>query len=513
MRHRALPLAALLSALSCAAPRPPATVTPAGEAPHFEGRLVHPSPLDALREAFFVAAATQRADAAPTLPPDAGVDTLREGFAPWLRRRADRLRELGALVPGLDQRSPDDALFAAVIYATVADELREAVRALPPPPGLDPDAANLWRETRNAQVRPLLRHARDAWTRCVTVSPTASAAVRPWAEVCTARVEALESVIRAEPRRPRPRPERITLPDACEGPEHRSPPTDPDAPPPTESAPRTIAVVYDDSRFQGAALTRFLTPIRAWIARTPGARLVPQAEVETARFLRTQRRWRAGGPVCGQPPPLPALIAARHPNLVLASVSTWCGEVEHPSADAGAQTICELTVSFRRAGTDDRTGLPAPRSVQAHGPGDDIETWVRAASALGDPDAGPGLSAIFGAMGQGEGPVLRVLGHADTDPWLRVGPTLSRAAPEGASQALERCVTRGGGVGVYAASWTISPEGLAQEVSVTASVEPRDGSAARVAACVRDVLSHTGFPCPRSGAAAPAHARLCLGWM
>ena len=35
-------------------------MTPAGEAPHFEGRLVHPAPLDPQREAFLTAAATQR---------------------------------------------------------------------------------------------------------------------------------------------------------------------------------------------------------------------------------------------------------------------------------------------------------------------------------------------------------------------------------------------------------------------------------------------------------------------
>jgi hypothetical protein len=513
MRHRALPLAALLSALSCSAPRPPATMTPAGEAPHFEGRLVHPAPLDPQREAFLTAAATQRDDVAPVLPPDAGVDTLREGFAPWLRRRAERLRELGALVPGLDQRSPDDALFAAVIYGTVADELREAVRALPPPPGLDVDATNLWRETRNAQVRPLLRHARDAWTRCVMVSPTASSALRPWTAVCTARVEALEALLRAEPPRARPRPERVTLPDACDGPEFRAPPVDPEAPPPVETAPRAIAVIYNDARFQGAALTRLLTPVRAWIARTPGARLVPQAEVEAARLLRTQRRWRAGGPVCGQSPPLPALLAVRNPNLVLATVETTCLDIEHPERDAGPERACDLTVHFRRAGTDDRTGLPPGRAVAMRGEPDDVEAWARAASSLGDPDAGASLSALIGGLGVSNRPVLRVLGYADIDPWLRVGPTLSGESPEGAAQAIEACVTRGGGVGVYAASWTVSPEGVAQEVSVNATVEPRDGSAARVSACVRDVLSHTGFPCPRSGAAAPAHARLCLGWM
>lgn len=514
MRHRALPLAALLSALSCSSPRLPATAIPAGEAPRFEGRVVHPSPLDAQREAFFASAAAQRADVAPTLPPDAGVDTLREGFAPWLRRRADRLRELGAMVPELDQRSPDDALFAAVIYATVADELRESVRALPPPPGLAPDAANLWRETRNTQVRPLLRHARDAWTRCVTVSPSVSPALRPWSEVCTARVEALEALVRAEPRPTRPRPERVRLPDACEGPELQSPTRDPDAPPPVETAPRSIAVVYEDARFQGPARARLLAPVRAWIARMPGARLIAQSDVEAARLLRTQRRWRVGGPVCGQPPPLAALLAERNPNLVLATVETVCYDVEHPDSDAGPQRACDLTVGFRRAGTDDRTGLPEPRSVAMHGAPDDVDAWARAAGTLGDPDAGASLAALIGGLGVSDGPVLRVLGHADVDPWLRVGPTLYGYGSAGVREALEGCVPEGtGGVGVYNLAWTVSVEGAAQEVTVTPSVEPRDGSAARVSACVRDVLSRTGFPCPRAGAPAAAHARLCLGRM
>lgn len=510
-----LALCALL--LSCSSPQPAARASAPVDLPTLDGRPVHARALDATATAYWELARLQRADVAPTLPPDAGADTLREGFAPWLRRRADALRELAGQIPALDQRSDDDALFAAVLYATVAEELREAVRGLPPPPGLASDAVTIWRETRDAQVAPLARHARDAWNRCVAVAPRASAPLRAWSSPCAERVRTLDEVIaRAAPPPERPAPpapQRVTLPAECEGPELNNPPPDPDAPPPNDRAPREIAVVYRDDRFQGADLARLITVVRAWIARTPGARLVPQNEVDAATFLHTQRRWRVGGPVCGQSPPIPALLAARHTNLVIASVSTWCAEVEGDAPDAGARESCTLSVDFDRAGTTDRNGLAPYRAVDLAGPPADIASWVSAASRFGDPDAGTAMSGILGALGGQQGNVFRVLGHADIDPWLRVGPTLNAWGEGSPRRVFSACATRGGGVGSYRMAWTISPNGIAQEVTVTPITPPTDGSAERVSACVRDVLARVAFPCPRAGAAVPVTARVCLGWM
>lgn len=513
IRARALAAVTLASALSCSSPRPPRVSAAPTEPTRFEGRVVHPAPQDALRAAYLDLALVQRADVAPTLPPDAGADTLREGFAPWLRRRALGLRELASRIPALDPRSHDDAVFAAVIYATVADELRDAVQSLPPPPGLAQDAATLWRETRAAQVRPLARHARDAWQRCVTALPHASAALSAWSEPCAARVEALDELLAVEPPAPRPRPQRITLPADCEGPEVTAPVPDPEAPPPVERAPRTVALVYGGDRFHAAERTRLIAAVRSWAARAPDARLVPQAEIETARFLQLQRRWVPRGPVCGQAPPLPALLATRHRNLVIATISTECQEVMSVDADAGSQTICTLAVDYRRAGTDDRSELPPRRAVDLSGPPDDIASWVEAAGRLGDPDAGTAISGILGALGPPEGPVLRLLGYADVDPWLRVVPTLTRGGSAGVRDAIAACTHRLGGVGVYNLAWTLSPEGVARDVTVTPTTEPRDGRGAQVSACVRDVIAHAGFPCPRREGAATVRARLCLGWM
>lgn len=509
---RSLTLLCLACAVSCSSPRPPRVSSAQLEATRFEGRVVHPAPQDALRSAYLELALAQRGDLAPTLPPDAGAATLREGFAPWLRRRALGLRELAARIPPLDQRSPDDAVFASVIYATVADELRDAVQSLPAPPGLEQDAVSLWRDTRNAQVRPLVRHARDAWRRCVTALPRASAALAEWSPVCAARAEALDAALAVEPPTPRPRPRRVTLPAECEGPELSQPPPDPEAPPPNERAPRSVAVVYEGDRFRDRDRARIVTAVRAWLSRTPGIRLVPQNEVDVANFLQIQRRWAHRGPVCGQAPPLAALLATRHTNLVIATITTGCEAAIERGDDAGARAICTLAVEQRRAGTSDRTDIPPRRAVDLIAPPDDVSSWVDAAGRLGDPDAGTALVGILGALGGPEGgPVLRVLGHGELDPWLRVGPTLTQRG--GVRDQLTACVNRLGGVGVYALDWSISPEGVAQHVAVSTRAEPRDGRGDEVRACVREVISRAGFPCPRSGEAAAAHARLCLGWM
>lgn len=503
--------------LSCSTPRP-APVASAPEAlPTLDGRPVYGRALDPTATAYFELARLQRGDVAPLPPPDAGADALRQGFAPWLRRRADALRELASMIPALDRRSPDDAVFAAVLYATVAEELRDAVRALPPPPGLAQDAVIYWRETRDAQVAPLARHARDAWNRCASALPRASTPLQAWAPVCAARSRALEAAIAqadaAPARVERPAPQRVVIPSECEGPELHATTPDPDAPPPNDRAPREIAVLYRDERLQGAERARLLNAVRAWVARLPGARIVPQAEVDAAAFLHAQRRWRVGGPVCGQPPPIPALLAARHPNLVVASVSTWCADVDDDAPDAGDRTRCTLSVDFDRAGTDDRGGLPPYRAVDLQGAPSDAASWVNAASRLGDPDAGTAMAGILGGVLGGEAGVFRLLGHADIDPWLRVVPTLEGWGRDAPRRALTACATRTGGVGSYRLGWTISPNGIAQDVTVTPITPPTDGSAERVAACVREALSRVAFPCPRAEAPVPVTARLCLGWM
>ncbi len=510
MRHALPALAAALTA--CAAARPAPSLL---DAPMLDGRPVYAGALDGDAAAFWELARAQRADAPPAVPADAAAADVRNAFGPWLRRRAEGLTALAQRVPALDRRSADDALFAAAVYATVAEELRDGVRSLPAPRGLSPEQSAAFRAVREEQSAPLARHARAAWERCAAVSPRASAPLRAWQEACAAHARALDASLTAAspPPAPRPAPRRVvTIPPECDGPELREAAPDPEAPPPDDRRPREVVLTYDGDRFQGAARQRFLAAVRAGVARLAGVRLVPPADVAAAEALVAQRRWRAGGPVCGQAPPLPALLAARHPNLVVGVVDPWCGAVvDGEGPGARERNYCTLSVAFHRAGSANRAGLPPNRGVDVTGDPADAQRWVAAAALLGDPRVVPSMGGLLGAMMGGEGEVYRALGYGETDPWLRVGATL-RSYDEGAPRAaLLACATRVGGVGSYRASWVIAPDGAARDVAVAVQTAPTDGSGERVAECLRGVLAGVGFPCPRAGAAVPVSARLCVG--
>lgn len=515
--HLSTLAAVALLTLSCAAtaPRPAATAARPVAPPSLDGRAAYPTELtDTRLRAFYADAERQRADRLPPLEGRSSTDA-RAVIADWVRARSAALRGLASASRALlDGLAPQDRLFVALVYARTLDDLRGQVVGLAAPDTLhgNAEAERAWRDALRDVTAPLAHEALTAWRRCAVEAPAAPASVRPWESVCAARAAELAATERAVAR-PQPTGS-VVIPQECEGGEYTARSPDPEAPPPDEARPRETAVLYEGTLFEGPERERLADAVHAWMARDPSLRMVPRDEVQAALALQAERRWRADGPVCGQRPPVAALLAARHPNLVIASVDTWCGQfVDAPQGGAAPETrsLCTLTVHPRRAGTANRGGLPDDVGVDLEAPRGTVTHWIDAVSRM---TVGGAHVSVFGALGTSSRRAeFRVLAYADDDPWLRIGSTLyGYARNEQAREALLGCATRSGGVGSYRIAWTISPTGEGAAVEATPITEPVDGSGAQVAACVAERLAQVRWPCTRSGAPARVEARLCIGW-
>jgi len=447
----------------------------------------------------------QRAQHAPT-----GTALSREEVSAWLRTRVEGLRALHPLVGQLSPRSPDDALYAAVLYGRLVDELRTEIEGLPPLAGIVRDQEAAWRSALAGSVVPLVRGARDAWRRCARVAPQTSPVLQGWGPDCTAQAEMLGARLEAaEPTPPRAPTVAVSLPPECEGPEWQQPVVDPEAPAPNRQRPAEIVLWVAGDRFVGADAARLRNAVQTALRTTVRTRFVPAAEVDAALALRQARRWRPTGPVCGQPPPLAAVLAPQHPHLILGRIETWCGTVSEEGQPE--RESCTLSVQFHRAGSDDGDGVPLGRSVDVTGARNTLPAWLAAAARLQQPETRSAMGGLFGTLMTGPDVVYRALGYASLDPWLRVGPTLTAPGDDSVREALTACASPEAVVGSYDLAWTISPVGSAESVTVTPRTTAGERSGDAVAACLRAVLGRTGWPCPRDGVAARVEARLCLG--
>ena len=506
-------------AASCATSTPrPATVTGAvGDTPTYEGRAVYPTAFTDQRLATIWSEAQRQL--ADRVPSSAGLTSarFRELLTPWARRRADGVTRLDALARALPgERPAQDTLFVSIVMALVLDDVRGQLTDLAPPETLrgNADAERAWRDALADVSSPFARTARDAWRRCARSASSAPETVRSWGATCAERADALESAVASATPAHRVTSGSVSIPAECEGGEYASRAPDPEAPAPDETRGREIAVVYEGTLFEGPEREVLVDAVHGWMSRLPGARLVARDEVRAAEALVAQRRWRADGPVCGQAPPVAALLAERHPNLVIAAVETWCGQFVDGSRAGQApesRAVCTLAVHARRAGTANRGGLPDDVSVDLDAPRGSVARWTEAVARLG---AGNSMAAVFGGLGTtSRHAEFRVLGYADDDPWLRIGTTLYGVGERGdARDALLGCATRGGGVGSYRIAWTISPTGEGGAVQVESITGPTDGSAAQVATCLTERLARVRWPCTRSGDPARVEARLCIGW-
>ncbi len=525
LRPRALaPLAALALAACSATPdaRTPRTVQlpQAPERPMLRGLPVYPAALEApALRGLWADAEDLRHDAPPDLR-TTPLASARADLGPWVQRRLTGLRALATAARNVTAHgTPADRVFAAVVYADAADNLRAEIEGLTPPAALDatPDGITTWRETLREVAAPITREAESAWRACAVAAPQGPASTQPWTarcrELADTRAMELRPVAAPSPAS-NAAPANVTIPPECEGGEYvrRSP--EPEAPPPDESHPREVAVVCEDALFDAHDCERLTDAVHGFMASRGGVALVPRDEVRAAVALHDARRIRPDGPVCGQAPPLAAILAQRHPNLIIASVETWCGQFVDGSRAGRApeqRSLCTLQVHQRRAGTANRAGLPDDVGVNLDAPRGSVNTWIDAVPRMTPNGA---MASVFGALvASTRRAEFRVLGYADDDPWLRIGSTLyGRPHEEEAREALLACATRAGGVGSYRLAWTVSPTGDTTDAAVSPLTAPLDGSGERVAACVRERLGGVAWPCPRSGQPVRVEARLCIGW-
>jgi hypothetical protein len=407
---------------------------------------------------------------------------------------------------------------ARIGTGAVLEHLAREIVALPAPAPVAHDAAleAVFRDALLDQAGPVAARAQAAYGACAE-----DAGAGRWAETCRSRAEDLAPLAdrRATTLAPPPPPARPAtaagpIPDGC-GESTRFFPA-PQAPPPDLSRPAVVAVVAGSLPLAGPDQDALLTRITERANAHTQLPVLSREEVRRAEALVAARKWREDGPVCGQAPPLPAVLAEDHPHLVLAQVRQMTMSVPAaPAGDIGRKGLVHLlSVDFSRAGH----GGPPPEDVPALpgnlvAPVDDASdpvSWLAAADGL-EADR---TSAIFGMLGSGAGPYLHVAEPAGSDPWLGVGGTLA-----GTLADRVRACYAGPGVVGFDLSWRPAPDGTPTEIAVAHVAGPEGTAAgADVAAaveaarqCLAEVIAEAGWPCPRRGTSAEAQARVCVG--
>ncbi|MBX3245823.1 MAG: hypothetical protein KF901_01435 [Myxococcales bacterium] len=271
---------------------------------------------------------------------------------------------------------------------------------------------------------------------------------------------------------------------------------------------------------------------RALAAR--GHELVPARDLAAARRLVDGRRWEPRGPICAASPPLPALLAAQHPTLLLAEVrERLCGpEPEPPPGVSSLGTRCSAKLEVRFRALDPRT--PAPTTLEGQLDGSRPAHLLAAARRLeevrmvgilgvlrsgggGSFGEGNALGALGGGIGSvltedatssalGARHALRVAGLDGPGPFVSPGSALYARGRE-----LRTCFA-GAGIGAFPVSFTIDASGAPTAVVVEHGIdlEGSDEARERARACVERVVSTLRFTCPRAGAA-DVSGHICIG--
>lgn len=504
---RSTTLCSALLFVGCAAPPPAAAPPPSypaldGSPVWDEDASTAPAAvLDALD-----AAQEILADRLSTPPGDlSGYQAWADGaLRAFLERRHAASTTVEEHLGRLPSGDPRVELLAAIVRARLHDDLAMRLSSMPGPtipPDDDPDGRveAAFREMFEGHAGPYAAAARDHYARCVERAP-ATGVLAGWARRCASASESLEPLARRAPPAPPPAP-----PPECRGEPSTPPWPPPPEPPPDESTPPVLAVLYPDAAFEGRDRERLLDAARRRLGRLLGVRVLSAGDMRRAEALHAERRITPGAPACGQAPPLSAILATEHRNVVLATLATECGEQLDEAADGATMAsdstpVCWLHVGLRRAGTDDRTGLPMLGEVSVPRDGARVEAWLAALDLL--------------RPGGTDGAVLAMLGSAsprsfalhevdDDDPWLRVGPTLDARRAE-----LSGCL-RGGDPASARLRFTVDERGAPRDVRAELVTAPAAGADA-LRACLEDVVRATAWPCPRSGAAERVEVLVCL---
>jgi len=504
-------------ALSCTAcagnnsvrPRPESAQAgePRGQLPELEGLPVYDVPIAEAApkvQDLWALAQDTLTEPFPELAADDGYfESIRTRLEPWIRNRMSKLTKLLRETRKLSAE-PRQAMFAAILKASLFDVTVQTLRTMPSPPQSG-GKAKMFREAINNKSAFLARAARQAYQQCAGLVDRAPTAMQAWKARCVKRANELKALAdRAQPKTAA-RKKRLPPPPECRHKESDIRVSRPNAPAPDESAARQLAVLYSGDRLKGKDRERFLSIMTDKLARITSLPAVPRAVVRKAERLHQQRRLLPSGPVCGQAPPLPAIIAQRAPNLVLAWVSTGYNIGEAILSPAEPRQHYSLTVHFTRAGSHDRSGLP-DFIYEALEEAPSPASWIRLASHLGT-RASKHLGGVFGGLGLGGRrgmAFVDVFPRNNPNPWLRVSSTLFDLNSE-----LTRCHPSAGTTSLEL-SWTISPVGKPSKVAVAPHTVASAADGEAVARCVARILRKSAWPCTPSKKKESVEATLCI---
>lgn len=463
----------------------------------WDGPLTDPMALRALDRV-----RTALADKAPTLQ---GSDP-RMWLGPvqgWIETRVKLTREVRADADALaSDPDPRMQLLAAIVFGVAADDFVSDLLAIEPPADfatgdLAAETKLVFRETLENQSTQLAAAARVGMKKCISSAPNAPEAMRAWATFCSERdgkLAELEARVAARAAKPMPSP--VAKPpemfkDCTATGEVRH--VDPDAVPPDMKVKPAVAYIYTGAEVKGDDVQKLEGAVAAKLGLEVGMPVVADKELAGARKLVAQKKLYGKGPICGQAPPLPAVLQLNwRKHLIVAEIQTtciWNKDVER----------CGLYVNYRRAGGEDQENLPKPMFAKVTSRDVPATEWIASAERL-SPDEG--LAGLLGLMGGESSPIFfDVANYRDDVPWLRVASTLDSDTRARVAECVDAPAS-------FDASFTISPVGRTQKATLTPVTAPPADS--KVTACVKKALEATGWPCPLDGRSAKVNVRVCV---
>ncbi len=425
----------------------------------------------------------------PPMPPeDAGPDEYRtfatDLFAPYVDRQVSAASRLLDLWEGASDAS--EKLVHSVLAARLLHRSASWMWTLPMPDvGTVNEAAraSLEQSIRGA-AQNFAQYAHAAFGKCVDAAAD-TPEFEPWRADCVRRAEAVEPIRTAQIGPPPPTP----MPEGCEGaidPTFAAPGHDADA------RPQLLVIV--EAETEGIDTAAVQRAVERWARSEHGLRAVPANRRRAAERLVEAGKTSSRGPVCAVPPSLTWVLGAQVSNLVVAKVDQSCRESTPVDANmqptGPAETVCDLLISWRRAGSLSDDGLPPlfRRTLPAT-----PTTEATVAALTADP---PRDSAILGALGGLGGSGARMsVGAIEGDPGYRI-----RAALE--ALEINGCQTERGANRLQLA-WTVSATGAIESVTAT-------GGDDAVNACVKAKLEQLTLTCTPGGDPIPMQTTLCL---
>lgn len=490
---RPLPVLLLL-VLGCPSSPPPQETTPDPEPEPgiaLDGQVLYASPIESAPESIRQAQSTFEgawASEPPMPPADAGPDEYRtfatQLFAPYVDQQVSAASQLLDLWEGASE--PSEKLIHAVLAARLLHRSASWMWTLPLPDVGDVNEqarASLERSIRGA-AQNFAQYAAAAFGKCVEAAAD-TPEFEPWRADCVRRAESIEPIRTAQIGPPPP----TSMPEGCEGtsdPMFAAPGHDADA--------RPQLLVLVEAETEGVDVAAVQQAVERWARSEHDLRAVPANRRRAAERLIEAGKTSSRGPVCAAPPSLTWVLGSQVPNLVVAKVDQSCHDAtpidENMQPTGPAETVCDLIISWRRAGSLSDEGLPPlfRRTLPAS-----PTTEAMVATLTADP---PRDSAIFGALGGLGGSGARMsVGAIDGDPGYRI-----RAALE--ALEINGCQTERGASRLELA-WTVTPTGVVESVAV-------EGGDDTVNTCVKAKLEQLTLTCTPSGDPIPMQTTLCL---